>query len=236
MRQLLRFAADRGYRLDGVNVLDGTESSERRIPEVRALTDDEAERLIATAEHWHRTGHGASDVLWHGLTVLRVTGVRIGELLALRWGDVDLEADPPIITVEHTLLEQRGDVGGLGPTKGGTTDVIALHESAVAILADRRSPRSLPEDFVFATRSGKPVTQANFRRALRDLVRDDPDLSWVHPHSLRKTLATKANEQLDLEAARDLLCHKDGKVTRRHYVERNNIRILDPRSVFDKGD
>lgn len=217
-----------------MNVLDGTESPEHRVPNVRALTDNEARRLISMAEEWHRTGHGASDVLWHGLVLLRVAGLRVGELLALRWCDVDLEAAPPTITVEHTLPDHRGTVGGLGPTKGGTTDMIALHESAVAVFTDRRSRGRRPNSFVFATRSGKPVTQANFRRALRDLVRDSY-LSRVHPHSLRKTLATKASEQLDLEAARDLLRHKDDKTTSRHYVERNNVRALDPRSLF-RGD
>lgn len=232
MRIVLRFAADRGYRADGINPLDGTETPERHTPAVRALTDEECERLVTMAERWHRNGHGASDVLWHGLVLLRYTGLRVGELLALSWADVDLQCDPPTITARHTVLEQRGTVGGIGPTKGGTVDVIALHSEAAAALASRRVHVRAVDGFVFATRSGKPVTQANFRRTLRDLVRGT-DLAWVHPHTFRKTLATKAEAQLDLDAARDLLRHKDGVVTRRHYVQRSDVRILDPRALFE---
>ncbi|KQW45929.1 hypothetical protein ASC77_18610 [Nocardioides sp. Root1257] len=230
MRLLLRWTADRGLR-DG-NPLDGTASPQRRQPKVRALTDEEATRLTQMAEGWFRTGHGASDTLWHGLILLRHLGLRLGELLALTWSDVDLETEPPTVTVRHTLLEQRGAVTGLGPTKGGTIDIIALHERVVAVLETRMPTSPAPDDFVFATRTGRPVTHANFRRALRDLVRDT-DLAWVHPHSMRHTLGTKANEHLDLEAARDLLRHKDDAVTRKHYVERNSIRILDPRGLFE---
>lgn len=233
LRIVLRFAADRGLRADGVNPLDGTETPERSSPTVRALTDEESARLVEMAAHWHRAGHGASDVLWHGLVLLRYGGLRLGELLALTWDDIDLASDPPTMTVRHTLLEQRGAVGGLGPTKGGTVDVIALHPEAVTVLQSRCRPNG-PGAFVFPTRTGKPVTQANFRRALRDLVRGT-DLSWVHPHAFRKALATKADAQLDLNAARDLLRHKDNGVTRRHYVQRSDVRILDPRSLFDGG-
>lgn len=109
-----------------------------------------------------------------------------------------------------------------------------LHERAVQALATRRSKARTDSEFVFATRSGRPVTQANFRRALRDLVRGT-ELEWVHPHSFRARLATKAEAQHDLEAARDLLRHSENSasVTRRHYVERNNVRILDPRGLFE---
>lgn len=232
LRIVLRFAADRGLRTDGINPLDGTQTPERRSPTVRALTDEESARVIEMAAYWHRTGHGAGDVLWHRLVLLRYAGLRLGELLALTWDDIDLDSDPPTMTVRHTLLEQRGTVGGLGPTKGGTVDVVALHAAAVRVLRSRHRT-DVPGVFVFATRTGKPVTQANFRRALRDLVRRT-DLAWVHPHAFRKSLATKADAQLDLDAARDLLRHKDNAVTRRHYVQRANVRILDPRQLFEE--
>jgi integrase len=232
MRLLLRFAADRGYRSDGINPLDGTETPERREPVVRVLTDEEADRLIEMAAEWYRTGHGASSVLWHGLVLLRYTGLRIGEALALTWGDVNLDGEPPTIRVHQTLTESRSGLkAGLGPTKGGTIDMIALADPAVAVLRARRPEGWESTQFVFATRSGRPVTQANFRRALRDRVRGT-ELAWTHPHSFRKTLATKADQQHDLEAARDLLRHKDVQITQRHYVIRDAVRVLDPRSLF----
>ncbi|QYJ03111.1 tyrosine-type recombinase/integrase [Nocardioides panacisoli] len=233
LKLLLAFAADRGFRTDGHNPLEGTKPPEKAKPAPRALTDDEADRLIDMALHWHHTGHGASDVLWHGLVLMRYTGVRIGELLALTWHDIDLDAAVPAITVRHNLAEDgRTDGMQLGPTKSGTIHVIALHERAVDVLAERRQTSGASADgFVFATRTGCPVTHANFRRMLRDRVRGT-DLEWVHPHTFRHTLGTKADRTLDLEAARDLLRHSDQAVTRRHYVQDDGIHKLDPRALF----
>lgn len=196
------------------------------------MTDEETERLLAMAEHWHRTGHGASDVLHHGLLVMSFTGLRVGELLALSYDDLDLDADPPTLTARHTLTEPRSGTGaGIGPTKGGTVDIIALHDRAADVLRQRAARASDSAKWVFGTRNNRPVSAANLRRALRDLVRGT-DLSWVHPHSLRATLATKADMHHDLAAARDLLRHKNEAVTRRHYVESDGVRVLDPRSLF----
>lgn len=230
MNQLLRFAADQGLRLDGRNPLEGTETPRRPKPQPKALTTEEANDLITMAAHWYQTGHGASDVLWHGLVILRYTGVRLGELLGLQWSDINLQQDVPTMTVRHTLLEPRGKVAlQLGPTKGNTIDTIALHPDAAAVLTARQATSG--DGFVFATRTGRPVTHANFRRALRDLV-DGTELDWVHPHVFRHTLATLAARRGDEEVARDLLRHKDVQVTRRHYIETNGQQTLDPRWLF----
>lgn len=232
MNLVLRYAADRGYRADGHNPLDGTQTPDRVRPTPRALTDAQALRLIEMAEHWHRTGHGAGDVLWHGLVVMYYTGVRIGELLGLTWDDVDLTSDPATVTVASTLLEARGAVPmQLGPTKSGTTDTIALHEAAIEVLRARRKAAKPDAAYVFATRTGRPVSQANFRRPLRNLVQGT-DLDWVHPHTFRHTMGTKAARATDDTVARDLLRHTDAAVTRRHYIQDDGRRTLDPRWLF----
>ena len=57
-----------------------------------------------------------------------------------------------------------------------------------------------------------------------------------HGALLPRTLATKAEARHDLDAARDLLRQKDARVTQRHYIQRSNVRVLDPRSVLDQPE
>lgn len=241
---LLTYAADRGYRHDGQNVLAGTEVPRRPKPSPRALTDDEWGQLLGLAESAARRHHRADWNLVHLLTLLRYTGVRINEALGLMWADVDFKATPPTVRVERTLLEPREGVCSLtGPTKGGDRRVIALHEDAEWMLLNRASwvsaPGPAPDAFVFATgRQGKPLSAANARARLRALVRGT-DLEWVHPHSLRHTVATRVAEATGSEvAAADVLGHADGGVTAsRHYIDRGDgVQVLDPRIGFPRSE
>ncbi len=42
------------------------------------------------------------------IDLMLVTGCRIGEILALRWSDLDLDGDLPILTVSGTIETETG--------------------------------------------------------------------------------------------------------------------------------
>jgi integrase len=100
----------------------------------RYLRPEEVERLLKVAS--------VLDRKWGRLTALIVlafhTGLRVGNLMALRWSDVDL--DRRTVTVLKT--------------KNGQPNVGALSERAVAEL--RKLPGQLPGALVFEGRSGQP--------------------------------------------------------------------------------
>jgi integrase len=93
-------------------------------PEFRFLTFEEAARLLAAATpEWAPM-----------LTVALKTGLRIGELLALTWEDIDLVAGRLI--VRRTLWS-----GQEGTPKGGRSREVPLCMRAVGILkAHRHTP------------------------------------------------------------------------------------------------
>ena len=69
-------------------------------PEIRPLFPDQARTLIATA-------HEAGD-RFEALYVLALhCGLREGELLGLRWTDVDLSGNTATVQVRRTLSETR---------------------------------------------------------------------------------------------------------------------------------
>jgi integrase len=178
--------------------------------------------------------------------MLVATGMRIGELLALQWSDVELTAP----------VERRGDenwfpwlmVNGQITSKGkrvgyGKTDAairpIALPDWAAALLR-RRKVAQTPNDLdaVFVTRNGTWHYPTNIQGRLRhirllDDYADITALQGVTPHSFRRTVATEIDEVYDAEAARTQLGHTSKTVTERHYINRKLV-VPDYRAATER--
>jgi len=177
------------------------------------------------------------------MLVLLGTGMRIGEALALEWADLDLDADIPHVRVAATMVEPRRDaatgqvfVAGLHRqpmTKTGAARTIALPSTAVAMLNQRRARMVGEHDRqpVFAREGGGWLWPSNVRTKLRGVVADTP-LAGVSPHALRRTVGTLVAHGAGLDAARDVLGHRDPSVTARHYIA-DIGRVVDVRGSLD---
>lgn len=166
------------------------------------------------------------------------TGCRIGEALALRWIDLDLESATPTAHIRGTIVEPRRDyVPALhrqSMTKSRTDRILILPGHVVNVLQDRseRVGGGDPEDPVFATGRGNWVSPANIRTRLRKAVAADDELRGTTPHTLRRTVGTLIAHEVGLDAARDQLGHSDPSVTFQHYVGRRTV-APDLRTVLD---
>lgn len=121
------------------------------------------------------------------LAVLAFAGLRLGELLDLRWQDVD-------------LANSRLSIGR-AKTAAGIRHVKirpALHDTLAALKASRSDTR--PDVYVFPTARGSRQSASNIRnRVLAPAVKranaaleaeDKPPLPKLTPHSLRRTFAS----------------------------------------------
>lgn len=81
-----------------VNPADGVDLPQLRRREVTALTPDQARAVLAAIE---------TDPLRALWTLMLTTGLRQGELLALRWRDVDLDAGRLTVTANSVRLTKR---------------------------------------------------------------------------------------------------------------------------------
>jgi integrase len=174
---------------------------------------------------------GGSERWRAALALAGYAGLRLGELRALRWRDVDLEAGT--LTVSRSLLPD----GTPKPpkTEAGTRTVPLLPALRRLLVAWRlRSPHTRPDDLVIATADGLPVQERNLRRALdvakttAKLDGTEERLSW---HSLRHSFASMLATDLALPATTlaRLTGHADAGFTLRVYARdgRDNAALVD---------
>ena len=122
------------------------------------------------------------------------SGLRLSELCALRWRDLDL-ADG-LVTV-------------LG--KGSKQRSVPVGSHARKALDDwRRESRGQPDAAVFPGRGGATITPRAVQLRLRQLAQRQGLFKRVHPHLLRHSFASHVLESSgDLRGVQELLGHAD---------------------------
>lgn len=142
------------------------------------------------------------------------TGLRIGELRALRWTNVDL-------TVGGILVCENFVCGETQTPKSGRNRVVALSPGTVAVLAAHRNavPRTdgVPDrPWVFVTRKGRRMTQTELYNRLYSAC-DKAGLPRCGWHRLRHTFASHLTMDGVVPAAvAELLGHADLKQLQRY--------------------
>ena len=105
LRIILRGMFSMAIRFDvlAVNPIIETKTAKVRRKPARAMTPAEFERVRGAVQAYaHREGYGGPKpgrLLPAFVDVLAATSARPSEVLAIRWSDVDLLADPPTVTV-----------------------------------------------------------------------------------------------------------------------------------------
>ncbi|ALV45801.1 hypothetical protein MB46_10245 [Arthrobacter alpinus] len=195
---------------------------------VTALSVDDVHALREDVDKWAKERPGRDQVR-DAVDVLLATGLRPGELLALRFSDIDYKAN----TIEVTGTVKRDSVNGLHrqeyPKSESGKRVLTLPYFGIKVLRRRRL--SAKSDLVFASRSGAVMEPSNFRRQWREARGDKWD--YVQPRSFRKAVATLIERESGSIAASLQLGHSSDAVTKRHYIARDK-KAPDASSTLDQ--
>jgi integrase len=193
---------------------------------VVALNTEQLDAVRSAILRWQQPKPGKSGPRPTGdladiVDLLLATGVRIGEVLALRWEDIDLAADHPTATICGTIVFVKGK--GFFRQEWTKSDAgyrtVVLPRFAVGMLMVRKLTASdSPIDAIFASRRGTWLSPHNVRRQWRK-TRADTGLEWVTPHTFRKTVATLINKEADIKSAAAQLGNATEQVTKKHYIE-----------------
>jgi len=185
---------------------------------------DRPKRTILTPEQIHLVLSDLAEPARSVALLLLLTGLRIGELLALRWSNVNLTAR--LIEVRETVYEGHFDTA----KTGSSVRTIPIGPEAVSVLSVRGTAGSDPRALVFSTRTGAPLNRRNLlRRHLQPACKrlKLPLISW---HSLRHSHATLLDAVgAPLGTVQAHLGHASPEVTRQVYL--HSIPIEQRRAV-----
>jgi len=181
----------------------------RKNSEIRSrehLTPDEVEKLIAAAKSVGRHGHRDATLI---LTAYR-HGLRVSELVALRWDMVDLK---------QGLLH-------VSRLKNGVTSTHPIRGPELRAL--RKLQRYYPDTpYLFVTERKGPLTTSAVRKIIARAGETARIGFPVHPHMLRHSTGYKlANDGHDTRAIQHYLGHKNIQHTVR-YTELSAARFKD---------
>ena len=189
LKEALRHAV--GWQLLERNPADAVTAPRAERVEMRSLDADEVGRLL----------DGCRDDDMRRLVFTAVsTGLRLGELLGLRWSDVDLKARAATIRRTAQYLGQEG-VQLRSPKTSRSRRTVSLSPATVSVLREHRAaqnerrllmgPAYVDEDAVFCAPDGRLVPPYSISGRFRRLVRRI-GLGSLRFHDLRHTSATLA--------------------------------------------
>lgn len=181
---------------------------------VRALTLSEQKKVMEIAAK-EKNGHGIPALL------ALYSGMRIGEIAALKWTDIDFETN--LISVQHTY-QRISTIQSVKKTQLILAD--SKTEASVRVIPISKTLRKLllrhrkvsKGIFVFST-NGQPceprLLTYHFHR-----IRLKAGLIRIHFHQLRHTFATRCLEaKKDISSVSALLGHASTQMTLDTYVD-----------------
>lgn len=161
-------------------------------------------------ERYAEIYNAAGPVLQCMLEIATQTGAREGMIFDIRIGDFDGDG------IELRVTKKRNERGYVTKRYAMTPDLRAALDRALELRRKNRGgAASLPSDYLFITKQGKPYGKESFKRlwaAVRERLGLKP--REITFHDMRAKAASDSDSDA---AAQELLHHEDVKVTKRVY-------------------
>lgn len=238
LRNALETAVDDGLIVK--NVANKVKLPKVPKPKINVLTQEQQNDFVKQAKETYMGSIYILDLC---------TGMRLGELLGLKWEDIDFKEQQ--LQVVRTIRKVKDPDNSAEswhlefgtPKTTASQRIIPLNETAIKLLQDVRKQQwlnkmkagSAYEDngLVFATQLGRPLDPTNMRRTFYTIC-SKIGLEGLHPHCLRHTFATRgAENNVDVRVMQRFLGHSTIKETAETYthvltdLKRSEILKLD---------
>lgn len=200
----------------GLGLIESNPASNIKRPK---LTEKQVECFgIAEQKQIERAVFADKRTYMLGVVVCLYTGLRIGELLALTWKDVDFGNGT--ISVTKTCYDGNDSEGKFGlivdePKTPSSRRIIPLSKQMISVLKEIRKQGNTER---IISKDGKPLSVRTYQRNFASLLKK---LHIAHRgfHALRHTFATRAIEcGMDVKTLSEILGHKNATITLNRYA------------------
>ena len=148
-----------------------------------------------------------------GILLCLYSGLRIGELIALQWSDIDFAKGT--LTVSKSCHDGKNGLIIDEPKTAASRRTIPLPKQLMPLV--KMLKKRSDSDFVVSSH-GKPLSVRSYQRSF-ELLLKKLDIPHRGFHSLRHTFATRAIEcGMDVKTLSEILGHKNPTVTLNRYA------------------
>ena len=154
-----------------------------------------------------------------GIVLCLYTGLRLGELLALTWKDIDFKKS--IISINKTSCFIKDDDGAYKclvskPKTQSSVRIIPVPKSIMAEL--KAIHKKSKSEYVISTHNGEHVSNRSYQTTYARILKK-AKVKYRNFHVLRHTFATRALEcGGDIKTVSEILGHKSPAITLNRYV------------------
>jgi integrase len=193
---------------------------------VATMTPEQFQDFYNHVTGWASGNARRSQQMLDAIDLLIATGCRPGELLALRFSDVDFRAGT--ITITGTL-QRAGGLHRQEFTKTRHQTTLTLPSFALSVL--RRRKLAAKGDMVFTSTGGGLWLQSAFSKSW--VRARGKEWAWVKPSSFRKIVATMIERESGSVAASRQLGHVNDSITKLHYIAPDQAAV-DSKVVLER--
>ena len=186
--------------------------SREEAKKVEAFTKDEQRKIESAIIE-------SEDPRLFGILLCLYTGIRIGELLALEWPDVDIQQG--FISVNKTVYRDKDESGEWQlivdkPKTASSNRVIPLPSYITQMMIVRKE--TAKSDYVIENKKGERMSIRSYQYMFEKLT-ERTGVRKLNFHALRHTFATRAIEcGMDIKTLSEIMGHKNASITLNRYA------------------
>lgn len=172
------------------------------------------------------------------------TGLRFGELTALKWKNVNLEEKDKYAVENNPIVKNRDEdavtsykIDQTSQKRKSSERHIPLSNKAMEILEyfERHYPHT-GDDYVFVSDRGTPANRRNVARCLVGMLKSaNCEVQDASSHDLRHSFGSELIKNgIDIKIVSELMGHKDVQTTYNIYIHILKEQKVDAVNVFNK--